>query len=406
VKDIDEHTARVLRDHLERDEHDPNARIQPKRSNGHASTAAAKPGHNQPLLTAIPAWEFGKRPLRPHVIKGEVNEGAMCMTFGKPESGKTAIELLRCLHIIQGWEWFGKQVQQGAAIWFAAEDSRGIEERWMALCDHHEVDRVGQPFILIDEPLDLLSSPADAIKMRRTMDHLEETLDVRFLWGVIDPISGVLPGGDTSGSQAYGAFLRHCRDYFKRDHPIALTGINHESIKGTGNETYLGNTNLKGGLDNEWRVSLSENGSGRLEVKKNRAYRHGATTGFHLESGKVWDALEDEYRSIPVACLDDAAPPDDVKVTRWAKIPKSAPIAANALRQAVKDLGRAPPGSVGAPPGTKAVKIEDWRGMAYRHGISTGVERAKQKAFQKGREYLEKDRQVTISTCGWCWFRE
>jgi len=63
VKVLDEHTARVLRDHFEGGEHDPNAPIQPKRSNGRASGASE-------LRYALTAFgDVHLREDRPYLVK-------------------------------------------------------------------------------------------------------------------------------------------------------------------------------------------------------------------------------------------------------------------------------------------------------------------------------------------------
>jgi hypothetical protein len=74
----------------------------------------------------------------------------------------------------------------------------------------------------------------------------------------------------------------------------------------------------------------------------------------------------------------------------------AAVIAERAMREAVANLGTIPPASNYIPPHTKAVTEARFRQYAYERGISTGCDRAKERAFARGVERLIADRIVGV----------
>jgi hypothetical protein len=59
-----------------------------------------------------------------------------------------------------------------------------------------------------------------------------------------------------------------------------------------------------------------------------------------------------------------------------------------ALEKAISKCGIIPPASDHIPVGVSVVTFDQWRDYAYREGISTGKDRAKQQAFKRASEQL------------------
>ena len=91
----------------------------------------------------------------------------------------------------------------------------------------------------------------------------------------------------------------------------------------------------------------------------------------------------------------DAAQPDAKKGSPRT-IPKAARTALKALREAIGESGQAAPASNHIPDNARVVTIDQWRDYAYRRGISTGEDRAKQQAFKRASEHLVGSGNVTI----------
>ena len=71
-------------------------------------------------------------------------------------------------------------------------------------------------------------------------------------------------------------------------------------------------------------------------------------------------------------------------------------IALEALSKAILELGKVPPPSNTIPPAIRTVTIEQWRSYAYKRGISTGGDRARQQAFQRAVQTLAATKRVGI----------
>jgi hypothetical protein len=76
------------------------------------------------------------------------------------------------------------------------------------------------------------------------------------------------------------------------------------------------------------------------------------------------------------------------------KLPKGAQIALRALAECIDECGKVPPASNHIPAQIKIATTDQWRQYAYRLGISTGEERARQKAFKTATEHLIGDQHV------------
>ena len=67
---------------------------------------------------------------------------------------------------------------------------------------------------------------------------------------------------------------------------------------------------------------------------------------------------------------------------------KAAQFALRALDEAISECGELAPPSNYVPRAIYVTTFERWRDCAYRRGISSGEDRARQKAFKQASEYL------------------
>jgi hypothetical protein len=85
------------------------------------------------------------------------------------------------------------------------------------------------------------------------------------------------------------------------------------------------------------------------------------------------------------------------KASKPRPMPKSAQIALRALHKAVDETGAVPPASNHIPSGVRVVVgLNAWRQYAYSMGISSGEDRAKQKAFKTAYDHLLAGRHIGV----------
>ena len=77
-------------------------------------------------------------------------------------------------------------------------------------------------------------------------------------------------------------------------------------------------------------------------------------------------------------------------------LPAAARMALKALKEAIDECGETAPASNHIPANVKVTTIEKWRTYAYRLGISTGGERAQQKAFKTAFECLNSLSEIAV----------
>jgi hypothetical protein len=80
------------------------------------------------------------------------------------------------------------------------------------------------------------------------------------------------------------------------------------------------------------------------------------------------------------------------------KLPAAAAKALKALHEIIDDAGIIPPHDSYIPPATKTVTIEQWRGHAFRRGISGSDEmKSKQQAFRRAFDHLAENHRIAVS---------
>ncbi len=147
-----------------------------------------------------------------------------------------------------------------------------------------------------------------------------------------------------------------------------------------------GHTSLTGAVDAQLAVKRDAAENVILEVEWMKDGPEGEVVISRLEPIEVGtDEDGHPITSCVVAPADSSVIP---KATKPVRIPKSAQTALRALQEAVSECGEVPPASNHISAGVRVVTTEQWREYAYRMGISTGEDRAKQKAFKSASEYL------------------
>ena len=402
MKDLDEHSARVLRDHFERDEHDPNAPIQPKRSNGQASTFPAKPGHNQPPLEAVMMADFGKRPPRQPLIENVNARNTIEQSFGQPESGKSVLDLHKsmCMGTCTPFGPF-KVVEPGGTLWLALEDGDSVEERVFGWCAHYGITGA-LPFALVDCPLDLRTGELDANRIIdlyfRTDEQFRKQFDLPAVRIVIDTYILSLAGGDPNSGKDSGAWQINAKKIVAATR-ASLCAINHagkDDSRGASGSNFL-----RGAMDFEYHISQPTDGKIRVENTKNRPcgkWRKDSkrfAIGFEIVEQEYKHPMTGERLTAPVVVAKDQ-PPTSARALRTSPANN---IAREALRASIDKFAK-------AYDGKDAVRIDIFRKFAFDGGVSASSNvQSKQKAFKRACEALVDAGEISIDD-GWCWFNE
>ena len=191
-----------------------------------------------------------------------------------------------------------------------------------------------------------------------------------------------MAGGNENSPDDMGRFVRHC-DRLRietRAHILVIHHAGKDDSRGA-----RGHSLLKAAADTEIEIVKTEaTGVATATVAKQRDHIGGQVFGFRLQPVEI--ARDKE--GAPVTSCVVVATERPVEAPKRASIPKAAQTALRALAEASDEQGTPAPPSERIPRGIKTVTVDWWRAQAYRRGISTGEERAKQQAFKRASEYL------------------
>lgn len=347
----------------------------------------------------FPLTAFGDIELvndQPYLVKGLLPRRGVAVVWGPPKSGKSFWTTHLAMHVALDWDYRDHRVKGGPVVYLALEGQNGFPRRLHAFADrylHNEQNFV--PFYLQRRSIDLIRDHKRLIAELKARLH-----DAPPKLIVIDTLNRSLVGNenDTADMSRYLQAAELVAEAFE----CCILVVHH---CGWNEERMRGSSVLYGGAEVMLAVKRDKNGNVVVTVEDAKDLDAGEQLVSRLESVQVGNDIDGQALTSCVIVDSDQEP--EMKQTRWAKIPKAAPIAAAALREAIRDLGKQPPPAEGAPPGKKGVTIDVWRGMSYRYGISKGAsERSKQKAFKTGKEHLENHGQVKVTQGGWCWFTE
>ena len=330
----------------------------------------------KPRLTPLHLSEVVQLPRREALIAGLLDCAAMSIMFGASGTGKTFLTLDLAFHVARGQPWRGRVARQGAVLYIAPEGGHGLIDRLLAYQLHHKLEPESVPLHFVREPIDLCHGDKDA---KLLIEHCAALSALRLI--VVDTLARAMAGGNENAPDDMGRFVLHC-DRLRLAtgaHVLVLHHSGKDESKGS-----RGHSSLRAACDTE--IETTTNEASRLHVAtivKQRDHATGDAFSFRLDVIRLPDG---ERTSCVVAA--DETPTAQEGTPKRAKLTNGAKIALRALSEAILKEGQDPPPSAPAPIGVKAVTIECWRQQAYRRGISTGEERAKQQAFKRSSEQL------------------
>jgi hypothetical protein len=201
----------------------------------------------------------------------------------------------------------------------------GLRERMAAWAKHHKLDLEGVPLYVIAEPIDLCRSTDD---VNLVVEHIAKLAadGVKLSLIEIDTLSRALAGGDENSPRDMGLFVHHC-DRLRHAtgaHVMAVHHAGKDESKGA-----RGHSLLRSASDTEIEI-IAHGETSIVTVTKQRDHEIGDAFAFRLASVDLGNG---QTSCIPVEVEHTAKP----RTTRAAKLPVSARIALDALRQASAD---------------------------------------------------------------------
>jgi len=332
------------------------------------------------LLDAA-TWAANMAPClqRPYLVKGWLDQGALSVLYGPSNSGKSFLALDLAHHVAKGRTWGNRRVNKGRVMYIAAEGGGGFANRVAAL-DSPE-------FWVLAVPLTLTGPDSAAGPLSEVLQHLAATGGAPFDLIVVDTMARVMGGRDENAAPDIADLLRNL-DLIRR-----VTGAHVMLVHHTGKDTgrgARGHSSLRAAIDTEIELSRDEAGQLVAEVTKQRDGPTGYRFAYRLRQVEL--GLDQDGDPV-TTCTVDPAVPAEAGRAGVSEAARKALSLLDQLLEAEGEIHRKP-----TYPGRPAVALDRWRDACRTDGglSSSDNPDTVARAFRRGRDELEKARQILI----------
>lgn len=224
-----------------------------------------------PVLPVLEEWE--KEPLfrlasellgniKPiqWLVKGYIEQDALCMVFGPPASGKSflAIDIAAC--VAAGVHWHGCDVKQGAVFYIAGEGLNGVTRRLAAWQAVNQRSLDGVPLHVSTRAVMILDRQA-ASDLAEEVQAMSDKLGVVPRMVVVDTLARNFGPGDENKQQDASQFIEHLDQFIRRRWKCCVVIVHHT---GHDADRARGSSVFKAAMDQE--ISVKAGVAGLVEV--------------------------------------------------------------------------------------------------------------------------------------------
>jgi RecA/RadA recombinase len=222
-----------------------------------------------------------KEVLNDELIERTLQKTGIAMIFGESNSGKTFLAIHLCMCVSTGQEFLGRNVNESAVLYVAAESPAGVKMRARAWQKQH--NQKSEKFFVCPEQINLYESKFDADAVVSLSKKIEDLHGVKIGLVVFDTLARISSGANEN-SNDMGLVMQRC-DSIGHLTDALVAVIHHsgkDSLKGA-----RGWSGMRAHIDTEIEVSQS-NGISIAEITKQREIEgKGDRFAFKLESVQV-----------------------------------------------------------------------------------------------------------------------
>ena len=334
-----------------------------------------------------------EQPKNNWLIKGIIEKATIGMLFGSPASGKSFIAMEMAFCIAIGHDFTNKPVNQGQVVYLAGEGFSGLSKRFKALEEKYQTQT---------SDIYISNMPASLMCKEDTNKVIEEVGNIcpNPSLIIVDTLHRNFGGGDENSAKDIGKLMEAITTIIK--HTGATVLLVHHCGHGA-DDRARGSSSLKAALDVEYKVSKK----GDVVTMKNtkvKDFDEPKPILFNLVPQSISGWLDDAGSPIQSAILE-------LNTTTTPKLKvytsKRDNSILKALEALINDKGiRIPQSAINANPlllDKSCAHIDDWRTEVYQLLDTDKLDpQAKQKAFKRAREKLEKEKLVIVTDDFYC----
>jgi KaiC/GvpD/RAD55 family RecA-like ATPase len=358
-------------------------KMRQQRANGHDD-------HDEkPALSTVWADDIAVNLDTGGTIDGLVPRTGLVVLYGESGCGKTFVAVDLACHVAAGLPWRGMEVEQGVAIYIAAEAPESLKRRVWAWKQHHGIEHL--PLLVVQSTVDLLKGDTDAL-VELIKQVTRERGRVALV--VIDTLARSMTGNENS-PEDMGSYVAACARI--REAGDTLTMVVHHCGKDLARGA-RGHSSLRAATDVELEVSKGEDGSGSVVVTKARDELDKGRFGFRLEPVELGTNAKGRTVTTCVAVEAEAT----AKTTNATTLNARQRTVLDCLHTAVFDHGQEAPPARDIPRGTRVVSFARWCEVALRYMPGDKPEWRKREDFGRVVEALQA-KGLVRHVDGWCW---
>jgi hypothetical protein len=325
-------------------------------------------------LTPFEKLRLGTEPA--FLIKGLIPRVGLVVVWGPPKCGKSFWTFDLAIHVALGWEYRGRRVHRGAAVYCAFEGADGFKARAEAFrrrhltADHGPID-----FHLIAARANLVADHAELIRaIRVQLAHSPALV-------VLDTLNRSLQGSESKDEDmaAYVKAADAIRDAFH----CAVIIVHHCGVEGT---RPRGHTSLTGAADAQLAVKRDATGDVLVTVEWMKDGPEGDAIASRLEAIEV--GIDSDGEQI-TSCVVVPVEGDVGRPAPARKLSDRQRLALDALTDCAADHGKPPPDAFRLPTGLLAIELNQWRDELYSRGVIERDAKNPREDFRRVRNSLQ-----------------
>jgi AAA domain len=335
-----------------------------------------------PRFKLVPFDKIALQTAPAYLVEGLIPRVGLIVIWGPMKCGKSFWTFDLVMHVALGWSYRERKVRQGEVVYLSLEGNAGFNRRAEGFRQQHKIT---------DAPFYLITDRTNLVQDHRTLIAAIKAASVKPAAMVIDTLNRSLAGSE-SKDEDMGAYVK-AADAVCEAFACAVIIIHH---CGVDENRPRGHTSLGGAVDAQLAVHRDTANNIITEVEWMKdGDTEGNTMVSKLERVEVGvDDDGNELSSCVVVPVEDTAPATTKDKRK--KLSKADATALRALHEAIDEVGTTPPASNHIPANIRTTTLDQWRNYAYRMGISTGEQRAKEMAFKRASERLIGDNRVAV----------
>jgi AAA domain len=240
----------------------------------------------EPRIKLVPFDKIQLGTDRRYLVKGIIAYPGISVIWGPPKSGKSFWAFDLVMRVALGWEYRGKRIHQGPAVYCCFEGQTGIRARVEAFRQKFlGEDTEGVPFFLQPVTIDLVKEHTDLIAaIRTTLTEMPPVVVV------LDTLNRSLVGSESSDTDMsnYVRAADAIRDAFS----CSVIIVHHCGINDT---RPRGHTSLTGAADAQLAVKRDINGTICVTVE-------------FMKDGEAGEIIASELEPVDVGTDEDGDP--------------------------------------------------------------------------------------------------